>query len=100
LLPISSFAPKYADYAHELELAEGNAKNAKRGIWSSRCQNSQKEGCLIKENYRKDTKTKIYHLPDCYNYDKITVNLKEKDAWFCTAEEAVNAGFVKSRDCP
>jgi micrococcal nuclease len=74
------------------------AKKAQRGIWSSLC--LPKEGCVIKGNVRKDRGTKIYHLPGCFNYEKIVVNEKEGDRWFCSEEEAKAAGFIKSKDCP
>jgi len=78
--------------------AEDSARKAKRGIWSSLCLG--KEGCLIKGNVRRDRKTKTYHLPTCFNYEKIVVNEAEKDQWFCTEEEAKAAGFRKAEDCP
>lgn len=82
-----------------LEQAESEAKSASRGIWSSNCQTHNPD-CSIKGNYRKDNNTKIYHTPDCYNYEKIIVNEKEKDVWFCSEESALSAGFTKSLDCP
>lgn len=85
-------------YSALLREREREAKKAKRGIWSSLC--APKEGCVIKGNVRKDKGTKIYHLPSCFNYDKITINPREGDRWFCTEEEAKAAGFVKSKDCP
>jgi len=39
-------------------------------------------------------------MPDCYNYDKIIVDPAGKDKWFCSEAEAIEAGFVKSKDCP
>lgn len=81
------------------EQAEQEAKSASRGIWSSLCQTHDPD-CLIKGNFRKDTDTKIYHTPDCFNYGKIIVNEKEKDLWFCSEEDAISAGFTKSLDCP
>lgn len=74
------------------------AKRVKRGIWSSLC--LPKEGCVIKGNVRRDRGTRIYHLPECFNWEKIVVNEKEGDRWFCSEEEAKSAGFVKSKDCP
>lgn len=84
----------------EIEQAEREAKTARRGIWSDACENIQKPGCIIKGNYRKDNNTYIYHLPGCFNYEKTSINLRERDKWFCTEEEARKAGFVKSADCP
>lgn len=78
--------------------AEDSAKKAKRGIWSSLC--AGKNDCFIKGNVRRDKGTKTYHFPECYNYEKIVVNEKEGDKWFCTEKEAVAAGFRKAEDCP
>jgi len=85
-------------YGADLLSAEDSAKKAERGIWSSLC--AGKENCLIKGNVRKDLGTKVYHLPECYNYEKIVVNEREGDQWFCTEGEAQKAGFRKSEDCP
>lgn len=88
-------------YDVELIQTEKEAKEAKRGIWSSACQNPNSTGnCHIKGNVRKDNNTKTYHLPGCYNYDKIVINPSLGDRWFCTEEEATRAGFIKSKDCP
>lgn len=78
--------------------AEDSAKKAKRGIWSSLC--AGKNDCFIKGNVRRDKGTKTYHFPECFNYEKIVVNEKEGDKWFCTEKEAVAAGFRKAEDCP
>lgn len=85
-------------YGAKLLAAEDSAKKAKRGIWSSLC--AGKEDCLIKGNVRRDRGTKIYQLPECYNYEKVVVNEEEGDLWFCSEEEARKAGFRKSEDCP
>lgn len=82
-----------------LEKAEAKAKQTGRGVWSSLCETKQ-EGCIIKGNYRSADTTRIYHTPDCYNYDRITVKPGTTDRWFCTEKEAQAAGFRKSLDCP
>ena len=83
----------------EIEKAEKKAKLAERGVWSSLCL-TKKEGCVIKGNYRSSDTTRIYHTPDCYNYDRITIKPGTSDRWFCTELEAKRTGFVKSLDCP
>lgn len=82
-----------------LEKAEAKAKQTGRGVWSSLCEEKQ-EGCIIKGNYRSADTTRIYHTPDCYNYDRITVKPGTTDRWFCSEKEAQAAGFRKSLDCP
>ena len=83
----------------KIEKTQEKAKLTGRGVWSSLCQ-TQKEGCLIKGNYRSADNTRIFHTPDCYNYDKITIKPGTTDRWFCSEQEALNAGFRKSLDCP
>jgi len=85
-------------YQGEILAAEEEAQELARGIWGPACQ--PPKNCRIKGNYRRDRKTKIYHLPECYNYEKIVINEEEGDRWFCSEEEAIKAGFVKSKDCP
>ena len=82
-----------------IEQSQDKAKLAARGVWSSFCQ-TKKEGCIIKGNYRPADNTRIYHTPDCYNYDRITIKPGTTDRWFCNEGEAKKAGFVKSKDCP
>lgn len=82
-----------------LAAAQKSAQDATRGIWSQECTNKQ-IGCVIKGNYHKGTKERVYHLPDCYNYTQININPNESDRWFCTEDEAKAAGFIKSLDCP
>lgn len=82
-----------------LEKSEEEAKKLERGIWSSLCQ-SKRPGCLIKGNYRQGEHSRIYHTPDCYNYDRIIIKPGTQDRWFCNEDEAKKAGFVKSKDCP
>jgi len=83
----------------EMEKATKEAEMAKRGVWSSRCYQPNPK-CVIKGNYRQSDNTKVYHIPDCYNYDKVTVNPVGQDKWFCSEAEAEKAGFKKSLDCP
>ncbi|VVA43594.1 Thermonuclease [Candidatus Roizmanbacteria bacterium] len=82
-----------------IEQSQDKAKLSERGVWSSFCQ-TKKEGCDIKGNYRSADNTRIYHTPNCYNYDRITIKLGTSDRWFCNEEEAKKAGFRKSNDCP
>ncbi|OGK12004.1 hypothetical protein A2954_00290 [Candidatus Roizmanbacteria bacterium RIFCSPLOWO2_01_FULL_37_12] len=82
-----------------IEKAEERAKLAGRGVWSNLCQTKQ-EGCIIKGNYRSADNSRIYHTPDCYNYNRITIKPGTTERWFCSEEEALAAGFKISLDCP
>jgi len=83
----------------DIEKSNSEAKVAKRGVWSSRCSQPNPK-CVIKGNFRESNNTKIYTLPNCYNYEKIIVDPTGRDKWFCSEKEAIVAGFVKSKDCP
>jgi len=85
------------DLASVILDAEAEAKKLGKGIWRY-CVSDQ--GCEIKGNVRRDKGTSIYHLPNCYNWEKVVVDESKGDRWFCSEEEAVAAGFIKSEDCP
>jgi len=87
------------EHALSIERSQEKAKAAGRGVWSNLCQ-TKKEGCIIKGNYRPADNTRLYHTPDCYNYDRITIKPGTSDRWFCSEQEAKAAGFTKSKDCP
>lgn len=89
-----------SQYSSYLLSRQEEAQKAGRGIWSSRCTKPQNKYCLIKGNSDPKSGTKIYHLPNCFNYEKIVINEKDKDKWFCSEKEAQAAGFRKSSDCP
>ena len=82
-----------------MEKAAKEAEMAKRGVWSSKCSQPNPK-CVIKGNYRQAGGTRVYSLPDCFNYDRIVVNPVGGDKWFCSEMEAGKAGFKKSLDCP
>lgn len=82
-----------------IEQSQEKARLAGRGVWSNLCL-TKKDSCMIKGNYRPADNTRIYHTPDCYNYDKITIKPGTSDRWFCNEGEAKKLGFIKSKDCP
>lgn len=87
-------------YGALLSESQEEAQNAQRGIWSSQCTSPPDPNCTIKGNIRRDLKTKVYHLSNCFNYQKTVIDTSEGDQWFCSEDEAVEAGFTKSEDCP
>jgi hypothetical protein len=48
--------------------------------------------CAIKGNVNSSSE-RIYHMPGWRDYDRTDVKPEEDDAWFCTEQEAINAGF-------
>lgn len=85
-------------YSQVLKDAMESAKSNKLGIWSETCRRiSPINNCVIKGNTREGIK--VYHLPDCDNYDQVIVDQSYGDSWFCTEKEAIAAGFRKATGC-
>lgn len=79
------------------------AQNNKRGIFSSLCREVETkiiDNCSIKANIDKATYKKFYHLPNCKQYNQIIIEKDIGERYFCTEDEAIKAGFVKSSGCP
>ncbi len=54
---------------------------------------------LIKGNHGKRG-VKLYHLPNCPNYNRVDIDLSAGERWFETETAARAAGFRKAGDCP
>lgn len=79
------------------------AREKNRGIFGYPCtqmKNNTQPTCQIKGNKAHGEGSGIYHRPDCRQHDIVKVQLYLGDQWFCTEQEAQNAGFVPSKDCP
>ncbi|PIP28278.1 MAG: hypothetical protein COX29_02005 [Candidatus Moranbacteria bacterium CG23_combo_of_CG06-09_8_20_14_all_35_22] len=55
--------------------------------------------CVIKGNISVVDHEKRYFLPECPAYSQIKINLKAGEAYFCSEQEAVSAGFKISESC-
>lgn len=55
--------------------------------------------CTIKGNISDGRNTKIYHYKGCKNYTHTRVDIDLGEQWFCSEQEAIDAGFVKSGGC-
>lgn len=78
------------------------AKNANKGIFSL-CKETgtpPDPNCLIKANIDKSTYQKFYHLPGCKQYNQIVIDKDMGEGYFCSEEEAKQAGFKKASGCP
>ncbi|MDE4086204.1 thermonuclease family protein [Planococcus maritimus] len=100
--------PPNTRYVDEFRDAESDAKNAEIGIWeyenysTDRGFNAEAYGqnatestgtdddCRIKGNINRSG-NKIYHLPGSPSYDETN-----PEQWFCTEQQARNAGFRSS----
>lgn len=107
--------PKYSGGAYAAQQA--TAREAKRGIWIGTFQepwawranhrSSEQStitspfgawsgGCNIKGNIS-DKGERIYHVPGQAYYDKTRISTGKGERWFCSEQEARNAGWRKAR---
>lgn len=86
----------------ELQTAANKAKKERIGIFGPECYGKTPDNpnCTIKGNIDKSTDSKIYYSPGCPQYEFTIVEKDIGEAWFCTAEEAEAAGYVKAKNCP
>ncbi len=106
-----------ADYTQnpkreELKIAYNFAISRNLGLHSDVClsltppnflpsEASAKEGpCSIKGYVDTKKPYKSYMTPDCRNYSQVKIDLSTDDQWFCTEQEALKAGFIRSNTCP
>lgn len=52
--------------------------------------------CAIKGNISSKSKEKIYHVPGQRDYNRTKINTTKGERWFCTEQEATNAGWRKA----
>jgi len=90
--------------------AEKEARELNRGLWNA-CQDSQYKypvvfvelnpnnpDCQIKGNIN-SLGEKIYHLPECPYYSKTKIDEQREERWFCSEDEALNAGWRRALNC-
>lgn len=99
-------------YQTEYKQAQKVAQSSKAGLWGDICQNeattvniapntassSGSGSCTIKGNIS-STKEKIYHMIGCGSYEKTTIDESKGEKWFCTEQEALDAGWRKALNC-
>lgn len=88
----------------QLKKAGIKAKDAKKGVYSSLCwqtENLENPDCLIKGNIDKNKyeDNKKYYFPGCAQYEFTIVEKDLGENWFCSEEEAQEAGFTKAKSC-
>ena len=115
---VSSYPPD-VKYQSQFREAEKAARENNRGLWSfcnvstptiaSTLTPSQgvvstdsqgSKDCLIKGNISFSTGEKIYHIPGCKSYEDTQINTSKGEKWFCSEQEALNAGWRKAKNCP
>lgn len=89
--------------------AQGAAQAEGLGIWSGECDvaaapgssqplgdpASDRENCVVKGNISRSGE-KIYHVPGQRHYADTVINEGADERWFCTEDEAVEAGWRKA----
>ena len=53
--------------------------------------------CVIKGNISYNTGEQIYHVPGQQYYDATEIDESAGEMWFCTEQDAINAGWRKSK---
>lgn len=99
--------PPNVKYVDKLLKAQQDARAAKLGIWAddpcpehvSNPPNPSaptSSDCLIKGNISSSGE-KIYHIQGQRYYEKTKIEENKGERWFCTEEEAIQAGWRKSK---
>jgi endonuclease YncB( thermonuclease family) len=93
--------------------AQQSAKQSGRGLWGAVCETHQEDvvlapvaatsdqdndSCVVKGNISSSDE-KIYHVPGCDSYNQTRISEAKGEAWFCTEQEAVSAGWRKALNC-
>jgi micrococcal nuclease len=101
-------------YQSEFKAAEAFARENSKGLWGSVCEDETKSvpavspnnsqsgndnGCNIKGNISLSNEEKIYHIPGCDYYSQTRITESKGERWFCSEEEAINAGWRKAMNC-
>lgn len=105
----SGMAWAYVKYSSEYVAEEAIAKASGLGIWKTPTQpaweyraekrvgisDKAPEGCVIKGNISENGK--IYHPPWSPWYSRTSINLASGERWFCSEEDAKDAGWRSFR---
>ncbi|KKP88111.1 MAG: SNase-like protein nuclease [Candidatus Nomurabacteria bacterium GW2011_GWC2_35_8] len=92
----------YDQNIEKIKEAGGVARQNNIGIFSPHCYQKEPENpkCKIKGTLdEKSPDRKFYLKPSCAYYDSVVVEKYLGEQWFCTEQEAIQAGFAKSPNC-
>lgn len=98
----AAYIRAYAKNLEEMKDAGNFARENKIGIFSEACFQKEPENpkCKIKGTLdEKSSDRKFYLKPSCAYYDSVVVEKYLGEQWFCTEQEAIQAGFTKSPNC-
>lgn len=99
-------------YRNLLVSAREEAKRENRGLWKD-CDYREEEenlrsqdeepidpNCIIKGNISEKSFGRTYLVPGCDNYERVKIDTSKGEMYFCSEEEAEEAGFRKATNCP
>lgn len=92
----------YDQNIEKMKEVGGIARQNKIGIFSSDCYQKEPENpkCKIKGTLDEKSPDRKYYLkPSCAYYDSVVVEKYLGEQWFCSEQEAIQAGFIKSPNC-
>ena len=123
----AGLALAYRHYSNDYVGEEDDARRAKRGMWAGdftapwdyrhstpgthdnaeplaprapppaeRPRSDSAQNCAIKGNINRNGE-RIYHLPGTPGYDETRIDPSQGERWFCSAEEAMAAGWRAPR---
>lgn len=108
---VSTYPPD-VKYENQFLQAEQEARENKRGLWSKDCdkeiqtsmpntittptKTNSNSDCLIKGNISSSGE-KIYHVPGQRYYEQTKIEENKGERWFCSEQEAQEAGWRKSK---
>ncbi|MFT7507211.1 MAG: micrococcal nuclease [Acidimicrobiales bacterium] len=90
--------------------AQEEAKKDARGLWGA-CEQEDEvslrevdsgpnnPSCTIKGNISEKAYGRNYFTEGCPNYNRIKIDTRKGEAYFCTEKEAEEAGFIRSASC-
>ena len=89
--------PPDIKYQEQFQQAEKSARENNLGLWGS-CGGTKpvNSDCNIKGNISVSGE-KIYHLPGQEYYYKTVIDESKGEKWFCSEDEAIEAGWRKSK---
>lgn len=56
------------------------------------------DSCDIKGNISSEQE-KIYHVPGCGSYNQTKIDESAGERWFCSEQEAIDAGWRRAENC-
>jgi micrococcal nuclease len=100
-------------YRQLLSSAQEEAKKNNLGLWKE-CEIKEDKSaklrekniepanpdCVIKGNISEKGYGKTYLIPGCDNYNRVKIDPRKGEQYFCTENEAQKAGFRKATNCP